>query len=306
MRMRACLIAAVLSIAPISLAQAEPMAYGVAYNELYRIDLGTRQATLVGAIGDFAGLPLINLSGLTYGPGQALYAVSGNQKGLIRINANSGAATFVGSFGLTAQGQGQFGALDLSMTYGCDGSFWLASGITKDLWRVNANTAATTLVGSTGRQISGLAMRDGVLYGTGIGSDQGLYRISTETAVATPVGPFTGSVPWIDPSFGSDGALWATLSYNPPFNRDWSDLARIDVATGVLTNLGTITGPEILRGFSMKGLAVAPNSCNPQGPGGGPAPLASAALPTNTTWVLVMLSVVLLTVGARRISAIRR
>lgn len=306
MRMRACLIAAVLSIAPISLAQAEPLAYGVAYNELYRIDLGTRQATLVGSIGDYAGLPLINLSGLTYGPGQELYAVSGSQKGLIRISSSSGAATFIGSFGLAGQGQGQFDALDLSMTYGCDGSFWLASGIRKELWRVNAQSGGTTLIGSTGRQISGLAMRNGVLYGTGIGSDQGLYKISTETAAATLVGSYTGDIPWIEPSFGSDGTLWATLSYNPPFNRDWSDLARIDVTTGSMTNLGPITGPEVLRRLSMKGLAVAPNSCTPQGPDGGPVPLASAALPTNTPWVLFLLALAMLVVGGRRLAGIRR
>ena len=45
MRMRACLIAAVLSIAPFSAAVAEPFAYGVAYDDLYRVDLGPRQAT---------------------------------------------------------------------------------------------------------------------------------------------------------------------------------------------------------------------------------------------------------------------
>lgn len=302
MRMRASLIAAVLSIAPISPAQAQSVAYGVAYDELYRVDLGTRQATYIGSAGSYAGLPLAALTGLTYGPGNELYAVAGTQKALVRISAGSGAATYVGGFGLAGQGQGQFDALDLSMTYGCDGSFWLTSAIKRDLWRVNPQTAELTLVGSTGRQISGLAMRNGVLYGTGIGPDQGLYKINTETAAATPVGAFTGGVPWIDPGFGSDGLLWASLSYNPPFNSEWSDLARIDVSTGALTNLGPITGPESLRFFSMKGLAVAPNSCIPQGPGGGPVPLASAALPTNSPWILALLGLVLLLAGSRRIS----
>ena len=304
--MRACLIAAVLSIAPVSLAQAEPTAYGVAYDELYRIDLGTRQATFVGSAGDFAGSPVAALTGLTYGPGNELYAVAGTHKALVRISTGNGAASFVGSFGLAGQGQGQFDALDLSMTYGCDNSFWLTSAIKRDLWRVNAQTAELTLVGSTGRQISGLAMRNGVLYGTGIGSDQGLYRIDTATAAATPVGAFTSSVPWIDPGFGDDGQLWASLSYNPPFNREWSDLARIDTSTGALSNLGPITGPDSLRYFSMKGFAVAPTSCTPQGPGGGPAPVASAALPTNTPWLLALLGLVLVVVGGRRLSSSRQ
>ncbi|MGB0135470.1 DUF6923 family protein [Dokdonella sp.] len=306
MRMRACLIAAVLSIAPISLAQAQSVAYGVAYDELYRIDLTTRQATYVGAAGSYAGTPLAALTGLTYGPGSELYAIAGTQKALVRISTGNGAASFVGSFGLAGQGQGQFDALDLSMTYGCDGSFFLTSAIKRDLWRVNAQTAQLTLIGSTGRQISGLAMRNGVLYGTGIGADQGLYRISTETAAATPVGSFSGNVPWIDPGFSSEGQLWASLSYNPPFNREWSDLARIDVATGALTNLGAITGPDSLRFFSMKGLAVAPNSCTPQTPGGGPVPLDSVALPTNSPWVLFLLGLAVIAVGGRRLSGLRR
>ncbi|MEZ5462676.1 hypothetical protein [Dokdonella sp.] len=306
MRMRACLIAVVLSVASISPAMAEPIAYGVAYDELYRIDLATRQATYVGSAGSYAGIPLAALTGLTYGPGNELYAVAGTQKALVRINPGSAATTFVGSFGLAGQGQGQFDALDLSMTYGCDGSFWLTSAINRDLWRVNAQTAQLTLVGSTGRQISGLAMRNGVLYGTGIGSDQGLYRISTDTAEATLIGAYTGDVPWIDPGFGSDGLLWASLSYNPPFNREWSDLARIDTSTGALTNLGPITGPDSLRFFSMKGLAVAPNSCTPQGPGGGPVPPASVALPADAPWVLVLMGLTLLVVGGRRLSGLRR
>lgn len=298
MRMRACLIAAVLSIAPFSAAMAEPFAYGVAYDDLYRVDLGSRQATYVGRAGDYAGLPLAAMTGLSYGPGNELYAVAGTQKALVRINAANGSATFVGNFGLAGQGQGQFDALDLSMTYGCDGSFWLTSALTHDLWRVNSQTAIITRVGSTGRQITGLAMRGGVLYGTGINADQGLYRISTNDGTATLIGGFDGTIPWVGPAFGSDGTLWATLSYNPPFNREWSDLARFDLASGAMTILGPITGPDGLRYFSMKGLAVAPNSCVPEGPGGTPEP---AQLPTNSTWAMLLLGLLILLGSALRL-----
>lgn len=299
MRMRACLIAAVLSIAPFSLAQAQTVAYGVAYDELYRIDLATRQATFVGIAGDYAGSPLAALTGLTYGPGNELYAIAGNRKALVRINSGSGAASYVGAFGLEGQGQGQFDALDLSMTYGCDGSFWMTSAIKRDLWRVNAQSATITLVGSTGRQISGLAMRNGVLYGTGIGADQGLYRIDTKTAAASRISTLADTIPWIDPSFDANGTLWATYSYNPPYNREWSDLARFDTNTGVATNLGPITGPDRLRYFSMKGLAVAPVSCVPQDPGGGP--VAPATLPVRSSWALALLALALLVVGSGRV-----
>jgi hypothetical protein len=299
MRMRACLIAAVLSIAPFSPAKADPVAFGVAYDELFRVDLATRQATLIGTTGDYAGLPLASLTGLSFGPGNELYAVSGNQKALVKINAASGLASFVGRFGLDGQGQGQFNALDLSMTYGCDGSFWMTSAITRDLWRVNAQSAVLTLVGSTGRQISGLAIRNGVLYGTGIGADQGLYTINQQTGAATPIGSLSDTVPWIDPSFAADGTLWATLSYNPPFNHEWSDLGRFDTSTGALTNLGPITGPNSLRFVSMKGLAVAPNTCTPEIPNGPPA--VAAALPSQSSWALTLLGLMLVSVSAWRV-----
>lgn len=292
MRMRACLIAAVLSVAPFSQVMADTVAYGVAFDELYRIDLGTRVATYVGTTGNYAGTPLALLTGLSYGPGNELYAIAGNQKSLVRIDRNSAATTYVGSFGLAGQGQGQFDPLDLSMTYGCDGSFWMTSAITRDLWRVSAQTAAITRIGSTARQISGLAMRNGVLYGTGIGADQGLYTIDLQSAAATRISTLADTVPWIDPGFASDGKLLATLSYNPPFDRVWSDLAQFDLATGAMTNLGPITGPASLRGISMKGFAVAPNSCVPEIPDGGPP--APAALPLLSNWALALLGMLVL------------
>ncbi|HET9033025.1 MAG TPA: LPXTG cell wall anchor domain-containing protein [Dokdonella sp.] len=290
--MRACLIAAVLSIAPFSQVLADTVAYGVAYDELYRIDLGTRVATSVGRTGTYAGLPLSNLTGLSYGPGNELYAIAGNQKSLIRIDSNNASTTYIGNFGLTGQGQGQLDSLDLSMTYGCDGSFWMTSAVSRDLWRVSAQSAAITRIGSTSRQISGLAMRNGVLYGTGIGADQGLYTINMQNGAATRISTLADTVPWIDPGFGSDGKLWASLSYNPPFDREWSDLARFDLATGAMTNLGPITGPASLSHISMKGFAVAPNSCVPEVPDG--SPVAPAALPIQSNWAMILLGLLVL------------
>lgn len=302
MRMLACLTAAVLSVASISPAMAEPFAYGVAYDELYRLDLGLRKASLIGRAGSYAGNPLAQLTGLSFGPGGELYAISGTQKALVRINTSTGAATFVGRFGLNGQGEGQFDALDLSMTYGCDGSFWMTSAIKKDLWKVNPQNATISLIGNTGKQITGLVARNGKLYGTGIGSDQGLYAINMNNAATTLTGPLGASIPWIAPNFGYDGTLWATFSYNPPLNREWSDLARIDPVTGTATNLGPITGPDGLRGISMKGLAVAPTSCLPPDRGDeGDGSSVPAALPVGSPWIWAILGLLLLGASSRRL-----
>jgi hypothetical protein len=302
MRMLASVSAALLSLASISPAWAEPLAYGVAFDELYRVDLGTRKATLIGRTGSSGGTPLALLSGLTYGPGNELYAVAGTQKALVRIDTNSGSASLVGRFALAGQGEGQFDALDLSLTYDCAGHFWMTSAIKRDLWKVDPGNGTLTFVGNTGRQITGLAMRNGKLYGTGVGSDLGLFSIDTTNGAASPIGRINGSIPWIEPSFGYEGTLWATLNYNPPFNRDWSDLATIDPSTGALTNLGQITGPESLRGISMKGLAVAPTAClpPPDDGNGGPAD-GPATLPVSSPWMLLSTALLLLGLGLRRL-----
>ncbi|MEO8011011.1 MAG: hypothetical protein ABI650_05150 [Dokdonella sp.] len=297
MRSLACLVvAALLCVASISEARAQTIAYGIAFDEVFRVNLDTRRATLVGATGSYAGRTIGQLSGLTYSPQGELFAASGTLGALVKINPGNGAATFIGSFGLSGQGSGQFETLDLSMTYGCDGQLWMTSAINANLWRVNPQTGATTLVGNTGRLLSGLAIRNARLYATGIGSDQALYTIDTATAQATPIGGLGLSAPWVEPDFGADGTLWATLSYNPPQNREWSDLARIDVNTGMATNLGPITGPESLRFFSMRGLAVAANSCQPL-PGGG-TPVVAATLPVQSPWALLLLALGVIVLGA--------
>jgi len=297
MRTPVCLIAAVLSVASVSAAHADTVGYGVAFDELYRIDLGTRQATFIGTAGNHGGRIVAQVSGLTYGPNGLLYGVSGTHKALFRFDRTNGSAEYIGSLGVDGEPGGPQGSLDLALTFGCDGSFWMTSAVTRDLWKVDPFSGAATKIGNTGRQFSGLAARNGVLYAVGINADRGFYRIDTGSAAATLIGSFGGSIPWIDPAFGSTGTLWATLSYNPPEFRDWSDLATISPTTGALTNLGPITGPERLRNISMRGLAVAPNVC---APAGGPLP-APAALPVHSPWMLAMIALLLGAVGVRRL-----
>ena len=91
MRTLACLaVAAVLSVVPVSGARAQTVGYGLAYDELYRVDLGTREATLIGPAGVYAGRALAQFTGLTHGPGGDLYAVAATHKALIRLNASTG------------------------------------------------------------------------------------------------------------------------------------------------------------------------------------------------------------------------
>lgn len=312
MRMRACLIAAVLSVAPISLAMADPVAYGVAYDELYRIDLATRQATLVGNAGFYGSQPFGSLEGLTYGPGYTLYAFSDSlsQKPILTLSPTTGAATFLAPLNL-GSGTGQFNSFDFGAAVTCDGQIWLSSATTRKLWRVS-QTGGSTLVGVMDQTITGLAARGNDLYGASSRGVNALYKIDTSSAQTTLVGGFgTANSGWINTvsmNFDAAGTLWAAFNYVPPAPGgsnivDWSNLATIDPATGTASVRGPIVGPESLRGIGLAGFAMGPAPCalppiNP--PNGGAT--SAAPLPSISTWASLFLALLLSIVGWRSLS----
>ncbi len=310
MRMRACLIAAVLSIAPFSLAKADPVGYGVAFDQLYRVETSPPRATYIGDAGNFGGQPYGLLKGLTFGPGNTLYAVSDSlsQKPIVTLNASTGAATYLSALNLSG-GTGQFNSLDFASAFTCDGQMWLSSATTRKLWRVNPANGATTLVGTLGETITGLAAKGNELFAAGGRGNNSLYKINTETGTAALIGGFgTANSGWISTisiSFDANGTLWSVLNYLPPAPggstlTDWSDLARIDPTSGIATVIGPITGPESLRGIGMTGFTVGQTPCTtipPPGGGGGSSP---ATLPSASSWSLLALLLALLAAAAWR------
>lgn len=298
MRPLICLLAAGM-LASAFPAHAATTAYGEAFDTLYRIDLEARTATAVGAAGRYSGVPIGNISGLTTMADGTQYAVSGALKLFLRIAPTTGVATVVGSLGLSGQGSGQYDALDLNMTAACDGTLYLSSAIANKLWTVNPQTGVATLVGPTGRAITGLVARGGTLYGAGGKGDNNLYRIDAKTGSTGLIGPFGSAVPeWINTvtmSFDAQGKLWAVLNYIPPApgstsNPDWSDLATIDPQTGKMAIVGPITGPSSLAGTGIKGFTLGPTQCNGSVSDPVSAPVASA-------WMLTLLGALLAAAG---------
>jgi len=268
MRTLACFVAAGMLAVSASSARATA-AYGEAFDTLYRIDLDSHTAQNVGRAGSAGGQQIGNISGLSYSLDETLYAVAGGMNALATVDPNSGHLSIVGSFALDGQGDPQRNnALDLGMTFGCDGTLWLVSAYAGKLWTVAPASGATTLVGATGHTITGLVSVGNALYGAGGQGDNNFYRIDTKSGVATLIGSY-GIDGWINSvsmSFDEDGRLWAVLNYVPPAPgstsvADWSDLARIDIATGQVTIVGPITGPDELRQVGMKGFAVGPPRC---------------------------------------------
>ena len=252
-------------------ARAETVAYGEAFDTLYGIDLAGHTAAKIGVAGFYGNQRIGNISGLSFSPDADLFAVAGGMNALASINPATGAATILGSFGLTGQGDpARNDALDLSMTFGCDGTLYLASAYADKLWTVDPANGATTLVGATGQTITGLVARNTMLYGAGGRGDNTFYRVDPQTGAATAIGSFgDGISAWINSvsmSFDDEGKLWAVLNYVPPAPgstnvADWSDLATIDPSTGNVTIVGPITGPEDLRQVGMKGFAIGPPRC---------------------------------------------
>ena len=292
MRTFACFAAAGMLAVAVFPENAAAIAYGEAFDTLYRVDLDAHTATPVGGAGRYAGQDIGNISGLTTTADGNLLAVAGGFKLLIALNADNGTAHVVGDLGLTGQGDpSRNDALDLNMVSGCDGKLWLTSAVANKIWNVDPTTGATTLVGATGHSITGLAALGDALYGAGGKSDNNFYRIDPDTGAATLIGPFGPALThWansIAMSFDADGTLWAVINYVPPQNDtdaiiDWSDLATIDPATGTLTIVGPITGPETLRGIGMKGFTVGPTQCTRGAARPMPAPVGSP-------WMLALL-----------------
>lgn len=295
-----CLIAAGMLAASALPAHAATVAYGEAFDTLYRIDLATRQASTVGVAGSHAGQRIVNISGLSTTADGTLYAVAGGLKLLLAIDPADGAARPIGRLGLTGTGTGQYDALDLNMTAGCDDSLWLSSAVARQLWRVDRATGEATPVGPTGHTITGLAARGDRLYGAGGKGDNRFYRLDRASGAATPIGGFGGALAtrWVNSvamSFDADGTLWAVISYVPPQHDSdvpapWNDLATIDPATGAVTIRGPITGPDALREIGMKGFTLGPPPCA-RDPGGGPSPPHAA--PVDAPWALGLLAALL-------------
>lgn len=306
MRMRAlaCLTIVALGFAVAPAAAAPSLAYAEAFDTLYRVDLANGTASRIGSNGRIGRDVVNDVTGLSLSAGGSLYAVSDTLKLLVRLDKDTGAATAVGSLGLAGQGVGQYDSLDFGMAFGCDGGLWLSSATTGKLWSVDPATAEATLVGSTGHTITGLAVRDGVLYGAGTRNDNFLYRIDMRTGEAHAIGSYGAGVPgWINSismSFDAEGTLWAVLNYIPPEPGtseypDWSDLATIDPRTGEIAILGPITGDADLRGIGLRGFVLGPSACT------APSGTAPVGAPVDSRWALLLLATLLAACAARAV-----
>lgn len=303
------LLAVLMCFLPLP-AMAAPDAYVSAWNALYRLDLATAQATPIGS-----GIGYNDVEGLAIAPDGTLYGVADGTAGagsqvtdfLVRINTTTGIGTLVGPLeGLSGVGPNETGQLDYGLAFTCDGKLWASSDTTGLLWEINPSNAAVRAVGNTGAPLSGLGGRGRTLYGIGVQNgfgdraQQALYRIDPSTAATTRIGSLNvnDTLSSSGADFDANGTLWATLDSQPPDVNRATRLARVDLASGSATVIGSISG--IVENVSVRGMAIAPPRGCEAGGGDGSAPFV-AQVPGPTTPVLILFGLAALLLGAHRL-----
>lgn len=304
MPLRALFAALVLGVFASQARAADLVGYGEAFNVLYSVDLTTNTAVPIGGA-TLYGVP-VNLYGLTSSPSGALYAVSdaNSVKTLVTIDKNTGMATPIGALNLGSNNQ-----LDLALAFTCDGKLWMSAS-TGQFWNVDPATANVALLGNLGVKITGLAARGSLLFGTGSQGNNNLYSIDPVKVSASLIGSYqsTDYVTTVSPGFDSTGQMWAVLDYVPPQPGNtavaaWSDLAKLSVTSGALSNLGSITPPRPIDSKSpaynnlyqigLKGLAIPSGICA--------ATAANSPTPTLSWRGILALTVLLALVAGTRL-----
>jgi hypothetical protein len=218
-------------------------------NRLWRIDMNTGLATLVGPTG------YTDIESLSFSSAGVLYGVSDASKQLLTCNLQTGACTLVGSLGAAVPND----ARDEGLSFDDSGRLWMSTDEPKPpapwaeyLYRLDPATGAATAIGFLGQEVTGLAFWNGVLYGLGGDTRNNLVTVNRSTGLSTPVGGLLTVSLWdggID--FDVNGVLWGISDPTDVDQTIPSQTFTIDTATGAATVVATITdvGGGPLYGF---------------------------------------------------------
>jgi len=247
--------------------EAEPFAYSVAFDQLFRIDLATGKAEFIGAAGAYNGVRIGDIEGLTFSPEGQLYAVSDGIKALLKIDPKTGVATVIGPINLPDQ----TGQLDPALAFTCDGTLWMTSATSETLWNINPEDAKATFAGKLGVVATGLVSDGNLLFLAASRGEDGIYLYDQNKAQAIRLSAPIANIYMVNTislAFDQQGQLWAVLNNNPPPNdtdslEKWSEYARVDISGSFYTFYpqGQVLGPKNLEYVGLKGLAIAPPIC---------------------------------------------
>jgi hypothetical protein len=217
-------------------------------NRLWRIDMNTGLATLVGPTG------FTDIESLSFSSTGVLYGISDGSKQLVTCSTETGACTAVGTLGVTFK--------DTGLSFDGNGQLWMSTdepGPPESFYRLNPSNGAATLIGTQGQEVTGLAFWGGVLYGLGGDYNDNLVTINRSSGLATPVGPL-GTVTLTDGGidFDLNGVLWGISDPSDTNETIPSQTFTINTTNGAATVVATITdaGGGALYGFES--LAIWP------------------------------------------------
>jgi len=160
--------------------------WGISFDDLYRINKNTAQATLVGAHGIAGG------NALVFATDGTLYAAGFATTGLFTLDPGDGQSTLLLDMGVGSAGDLAFNS----------GRFFMAANLEPldELFEIDLGSLSAASVGSLGfDNVFGLATgSDGVLYAL---SDTNVLTVDIGTGAATVHQPFGGQ--GMGQSFGS-------------------------------------------------------------------------------------------------------
>lgn len=210
-------------------------------SDLFTIDPATVVLSSIGAAGvAFTGLAFRPSDGVLFGSTSNNSTV--NKQSLVTVDTSTGAATLVGNFGIF-QTLGDIAFLSNDSLFGYNAG-------NRRLYSVNTTTGVATQVSATQIPTSGQG------YGCSVDSSDNFYvfpkgtsgvfylvDVTTGGLTAQPSlsgSPFGGSVNAA--SFDSTDVCYISISDG---FINW-DLATVDIATGVITDIGPTAGGEKL------------------------------------------------------------
>ncbi|GEM_PF-3056857 len=290
--------------APDRIIKSGNLAYMAGFNRLYRLDLSTGAATVVGTgFGTIGGAAVSDVKGLTFAPDGTLYAFADSPQALFRINTATGRASLVGQFRENGQLFDLTNNLNATIVFTCSGKMLMSSRVQRKLWEVDPATAAVTTIGPLAPAIGGMSALGTDLYALGVAGSEGLFTITESSAQSNRRSSALdgrniagGAI-----AFAPNGRLFAVFDLFP----QRPALAELAPASGQILSEVVLTGPQLGAGNDdqvVRALAISAPVCAPSGFGGATAMPVPVAQPNALILLAAGLGLFALAALGRRVA----
>ncbi|MGB3903487.1 MAG: hypothetical protein WBB22_01050 [Anaerolineae bacterium] len=215
-------------------------------DRLWEIELSTGVATPIGPTG------FNDIDALSFSATGVLYGVDDENNGLVTCDPNTGACSSVGPLGVAVR--------DMGLAFDGAARLWMATEepLPSTFYSLSPLTGAAAVIGVQGQRVTGLAFRNGVLYGLGGDYTNNLVTIDRASGTATVVGSLL-AVSLADGGidFDGNGSLWGIGDPSAAACFP-SQIFTINRATGVATLVATVVDGSGTARCGFDSLAIWP------------------------------------------------